>query len=901
MKPVKSDEVRQAFLEFFEEMGHTVVPSSPLPVKDNPTLFFTNAGMNQFVDTFLGKEKRPYDRAVTAQKCMRIQGKHNDLENVGPSPRHHTFFEMLGNFSFGDYFKEGAIRYAYDFLTRVCQIPEEKLWYTVHESDDEAYRLWAEEIGVPEERIVRMGDKTNFWMMGDVGPCGPTSEIHYDWGPEACDCGEGDACHVSLDNGCNRWLEIWNLVFMQFNQDEAGVRTFLPDPGVDTGLGLERIVSVQQQAPVNYDTDLFQPAMNRVQELLGDTGSEREEHQTGYRVIADHGRAATFLIADGVDPGPEGGSYVLRMIIRRAVRFGREIGFSEPFLAEIATVYIEKMGDAYPELRNRRAHILRTLNYEEERFARTLDSALARLEEILADLEQEGKHEVPGDTAFDLHATYGLPLEITRDVAQEQGFSVDEDGFRVARAAHAEASGSGAFGAYETGAGVYGDLLSELISSGSVPDSGVEYDPYTAPTMSSRIVAILKEGERVNRAEEGEVVEVITRATPFYAEAGGEIGDTGRIVVEATGGEVAVKDTQRPIPALAVHHGTVVQGAVEVGQDAELLADDLRRQDIRRHHTATHILHQELRNHLGPHVLQKGSLVAPDRLRFDFSHGEALDEETLREIEADINRVIFRNQPVQVAFMGQKEAIERGAMALFGEKYGEVVRTIKIGEREQPYSFELCGGLHVSETGEIGLFRFTREEAVSAGTRRVEAVAGRAAHQYIAERLDSLERIADKLNAPADQLESRVEALLADNRALQKEIERLQRQVARDQFESLLDRVEEIDGASLLTAQVDVAGADELREMADWFRDKVESGVALFATVSNGKPLLVATVTEDLIGRGIKAGDLVREVAQMVGGGGGGRPNLAQAGGRDPEKLPEALKAVPDLIRRALN
>ena len=745
-----------------------------------------------------------------------------------------------------------------------------------------------------------MGDETNFWMMGDVGPCGPTSEIHYDWGLDACDCGEGDACHVALDNGCNRWLEIWNLVFMQFNQDESGVRTFLPDPGVDTGLGLERIVSVQQGEAVNYDTDLFRPALRRVQELLGDSDEERETHETGYRVIADHGRAATFLIADGVDPGPEGGSYVLRMIIRRAVRFGREIGFVEPFLAEIAKVYIEKMGEAYPELRSRRAHILRTLDYEEQRFARTLDSALSRLEEILDDLEEAGDREVPGDVAFDLHATYGLPLEITRDVAQEQGFTVDEDGFRVARAAHAEASGSGAFGEYETGAGVYGDLLSDLIASGNLPESGVEYDPYTAPTMSSKIVALIKDGEPVNRVEEGDAIELISRATPFYAEAGGEVGDTGRIVVEATGGEVAVEDTQRPLPGLVVHHGTVVQGAVEVGQEAQMLADDLRRQEIRRHHTATHILHQELRNHLGPHVLQKGSLVAPDRLRFDFSHGEALDEETLRQIEADVNRVVFRNRPVQVAFMGQQEAIERGAMALFGEKYGEVVRTIKIGERDDPYSFELCGGLHVSETGEIGLFRFTREEAVSAGTRRVEAVAGRAAQQYIADRLDTLERIADRLNAPADQVETRVESLLADHRALQKEVERLQRRVARNQFESLLDRVQEVDGARLLAAQVDVAGADELREMADWFRDRMDSGVGVFATVSNGKPLLVATVTADLVNRGVKAGDLVRQVAQMVGGGGGGRPNLAQAGGRDPEKLPQALDSVPDLVRRAL-
>ena len=898
--PITSDELRRAFIEFFEEMGHTAVPSSPLPVQDNPTLFFTNAGMNQFVDTFLGREKRPYDRAVSSQKCMRIQGKHNDLENVGPSPRHHTFFEMLGNFSFGDYFKPQAIRFAHNFLTRVCEIPEEKLWYTVHDSDDDAYAIWVDEMGVPEERVLRMGDKTNFWMMGEVGPCGPTSEIHYDWGPDACDCGE-ENCSVALDNGCNRWLEIWNLVFMQFNQDEAGVRTFLPDPGVDTGMGLERIASVQQETPVNYETDLFVPAMERIQELLGDSNHEREAHETGYRVIADHGRAATFLIADGVRPGSEGGSYVLRMIIRRAVRFGRKIGFDRPFLAEIARVYIDMMGDVYPELRARQEHILRTLTNEEERFARTLDGAMARLDEILEEMEVEGETEISGETAFDLHATYGLPLEITRDVAQERGFSVDEEGFEVARTAHAAASGTGAFGRYETEQNVYTDLLAALRESNRLPLSGVGYDPYSTAEMESDIVAIIRDGEPVARAESGDRVEVVTRATPFYVEAGGEVSDTGSIVVEETGGEVAVQDLDQPVPGLVVHRGQVTQGTIEVGAEATLQVDDVRRRDIRRSHTATHILHRELRRHLGDHVTQAGSLVAPDRLRFDFTHGEAVDAETLARIENRINQTILDNYPVNVEFMEQKEALRDGAMALFGEKYGEVVRTIKIGQPEQPYSFELCGGLHVSETGEIGLFRFTREEAVGAGVRRVEAVTGRGAQQFIGERLDTLARIAGRLNAPVEDLETRVDNLIAENRALQKEIERLERQMARGQFEGLLDQMETVEGANVLTAQVDVAGADALREMADWFRDKVESGVAVFGTVHNDRPLLVATVTQDLIERGVRAGDLVREAAQIVGGGGGGRPNLAQAGGRDAEKLPEALAGIPNLVKAALS
>jgi alanyl-tRNA synthetase len=898
-KPISSAEVRRAFLVFFEEMGHTVVPSSPLPVEDNPTLFFTNAGMNQFVDTFLGKETRPYKRAATSQKCMRIQGKHNDLENVGPSPRHHTFFEMLGNFSFGDYFKAGAIRYAYDFLTRVCEIPADRLWYTVHDSDDEAYRIWVDEIGVPAERVLRMGDKTNFWMMGEVGPCGPTSEVHYDWGPEACDCGEAQ-CSVALDNGCNRWLEIWNLVFMQFNQDEEGVRTPLPRPGVDTGMGLERITSVQQQEPVNYKTDLFLPAMDRIQELLSDGEAEREAHQTAYRVIADHGRAATFLIADGVRPGSEGGEYVLRMIIRRALRFGRTIGFTRPFLAEVAEVYIDQMGEIYPELRIRRDLIKRTLTTEEEKFARTLDTALARLDKVLEERAEAGERVVPGTVVFDLHATYGLPLEITRDVAQEQGYTVDEAGFLDARDAHALASGSGAFKGYETGANAYSNLLAEMVESGQLPAEGVAYDPYSGAVGRSKILAILRDSEPVEQAAGGEVVEVVTAATPFYVEAGGEVSDTGEIVGEEGGARIRVVEMARPVAGLVVHRGEVAGGSIATGEDVELRVDDERRAQIRRHHTATHILHRELRRHLGAHVAQAGSLVAPDRLRFDFTHGEAVGRETLAAIERDINATILANYPVNIGFMGQKEAITQGAMALFGEKYGDVVRTIKIGANGEPYSFELCGGLHVATTGDIGLFHFTREEAVGAGIRRVEAVAGLAAQQYVAERLATLERVASRLNSTLDEVEGRLDSLLAEHRAANKEIERLQRRLARSQFESLLGEMQQVDGANVLTARVEVGGPDELREMADWFRDRVGSGVAVFATVQNDKPLLVATVTDDLIARGVRAGDLVREAARMVGGGGGGRPNLAQAGGRDAAKLPEALAAVPGMVVEAL-
>jgi alanyl-tRNA synthetase len=899
MRPTSSQEIRQAFLDFFAEMGHETVASAPLPQFDNPTLLFTNAGMNQFVDVFLGKEKRPYSRAASSQKCMRVQGKHNDLENVGPSPRHHTFFEMLGNFSFGDYFKSGAIRYAYDFLTKVCQIDPDRLYYTVHTSDDEAEAIWRDEIGVNPDRILRMGDKTNFWMMGDVGPCGPTSEVHYDWGPEHCTCGRDD-CSVLLDNDCGRWLEIWNLVFMQFDQDIKGKRIPLPKPGVDTGMGLERITSVVQQTPANYDNDLFQPAMGRVQALLGHSDAEREAHTVGYRVIADHGRAATFLIGDGVRPGSTGAGYVLRMIIRRAARFGRTIGFSEPFLVAVAEDYIDYMGDVYPELQQRRELILRTLRQEEERFARTLDAAVAQLEEILARLLQQGETEIDGDTAFNLYATHGLPLEITRDIAQEQGFAVDEKGFKAAREAHALASGAGAFGEYEAGRNPYADFLHQLTESGQL-EEGVEYDPYSGATLQADIVGLLREGQPIDQLNIGETAELVTSATCFYVEAGGEVSDTGEIRTKS--GRFCVSDTKRPVPGLIIHIGELVEGEMKVGETAVLRVDDRRRADIRRNHTATHILHEELRRHLGTHVTQAGSLVAPDRLRFDFTHDQAVDRPTLAAVEADINRAIQRNLNVKAEYMGQKEAITAGAMALFGEKYGDIVRTIQIGNGQngRAYSFELCGGLHVEQTGDIGLFRFVSEGAVAAGTRRVEAVTGRAARDLIAERLNTLERVAQLLNAPIAEVESRLESLLAEHRALQKQLEKLQRQSARSQFESLLAQMQTVNGVPLLAAQVDVADVDALREMTDWFRDKVESGTAVLASVVNGKPLIIATVTDDLIQRGLKAGDLVREVAKIVGGGGGGRPNLAQAGGKDPAKLPEALAAVPQLVADAIS
>ncbi len=894
MRPTTSNEIRQAFLDYFNELKHEIVPSAPLPQRDNPTLLFTNAGMNQFVDVFLGKEKRPYKRATTAQKVMRVQGKQNDLENVGPSARHHTFFEMLGNFSFGDYFKREAIDYAWTFLTGVMKLEPERLFATVYTDDDDAAELWQRYL--PADRILRFGKADNFWEMGDIGPCGPCSEIHYYSGDMA------DITPAGVNNDAiPGYVEVWNLVFMQFERQKDESLVPLPHPSVDTGMGMERLVRVIQGVESNYETDLFTPALARVQELLGDSDAQREENYVGYRVIADHGRAATFLIADGVQPGNTGAGYVLRMIIRRAARFGRKIGFHQPFLGQVAQVYIDQMGEAYPELRLRRELILYTLEREETRFNRTLDSGLLQLDRILDDLHRRGQKVVPGDVAFALYATHGLPLELTRDEALEQhGMGVDEAGYTAAREQHALASGSGAFANYVVGQSVYGDMLHSLVNTGQLDDSGVDYDPYTGAALESTILGLISDGKPVEVARAGQTVEIVTAATPFYVEAGGEVSDTGRIG-NAFGGEVAVRDVRRPTPGLIVHVGEVAAGEFKVGQTVHLEVDRERRADIRRNHTATHLLHRELRAHLGNHVVQAGSLVAPDRLRFDFTHDSAIDRETLGHIERAVNEAVLANQPVNVAYMGQKEAIAAGAMALFGEKYGDIVRTITVGgDASSPYSFELCGGLHVGETGEIGLFRFVSESAVGANTRRVEAVTGRGAYDYVSRRLALLDKLAGRLNTPVGEIETRLETLLEHDRSQERQLEQAMRRLARADFEVLLGGVMEIKGARVLAAQVDDGDPDRLREMADWFRDRVKSGVAVLGTVKDGKPLIVAAVTEDLIGRGLKAGDIVREVAKVVGGGGGGRADMAQAGGRNPDKLAEALDTVRSLVEATL-
>ncbi len=900
-----SAEIRQAFLDYFKKQGHTIVPSSSLVPGNDPTLLFTNAGMVQFKDVFLGLEKRDYTRAATAQKCMRVSGKHNDLENVGPSPRHHTFFEMLGNFSFGDYFKREAIRYAYECLTQVYGLDPERLYYTVHTDDEEAHGYWVNDIKVDPGRVYRMGDETNFWMMGDTGPCGPTSELHYDWGPEFCTCGQPDYS-VALDNGCERWLEIWNLVFMQFNQADDGTRTPLPKPGVDTGMGLERIVSVVQNKRSNYETDLFTPIMDRVQKLLGHTDAEREEHLVSYRVIADHGRAVTFMIGDGVMPGNEGRRYVLRLILRRAARHGRMAGFTRPFLAEIAKTVIQEMGEHYTELKARREFILNVIAQEEERFYQTYEFGLNLLTDLMDDLKARGEATIPGADAFKLHATYGFPFELTRDIALEHGFLVDEAGFHQAMAEHEKISASDQFKmTSEETLVVYADLLEKLKAEGELGAGGVEHDPYRGTEMESRLVAIVRDGRIVQEAREGEQVELVLAATPFYVEAGGQVSDTGFILHyddpdAAPTWEFQVTDARQPVAGLIVHAGQMTTGAARVGDEAWAVVDADRRWDIMRNHTATHLLHRELRRVLGEHVQQAGSLVAPDRLRFDFTHPAMLTQEELRTIERLVNDAILANYPVRPEHHAYKEAVAAGAVALFGEKYGDTVRVVKIGDEEELFSQELCGGTHVNYTGDIGSFHIISEESVAAGVRRIEAVTGRYAYQLAQDRMAVLDSAAAFLRCAPDEVDRKVLNLMGQLQDMEKTIERLRRELARRDFEQLLNQVQKVNGVNVLSAQVEAANVSMLREMSDWFRDRLGSGVIVLGAVLSGKPSFIAAVTPDLVEQGLHAGKLVKAVAREVGGGGGGRPTMAQAGGRDASRMTEALSHVPGLVEQSL-
>lgn len=896
MKPMTSAEIRQAFLDYFEEMGHRPVASSSLVPGNDPTLLFTNAGMVQFKDVFLGLDKRDYKRATTSQKSMRVSGKHNDLENVGPSPRHHTFFEMLGNFSFGDYFKRDAIRFAYDVLTKVYELPKERLVFTVYQNDDEAYGIWVNDIGVDPRRVARMGPKTNFWQMADTGPCGPTSEIHWDKTP---DMGE-DSIVSMLQAEDDRFLELWNLVFMQFNRTQADPEhtgqfdIALPAPGVDTGMGLERIVSVVQGKLANYETDLFMPIIEATQRLTGHTDSERDDNIIPYRVIADHIRAAVFLVADGVRPGAKGRDSVCRLVIRRAARFGTKIGFTEPFLGKVADAVFDVMGSHYTDLLERADAIKNVITQEEVRFRRTMDRGVSELEAALNELAVSGSKVLPGTTAFYMKATLGLPVEVIRDIAEERGFSVDMKGFAHEEDRHSLVSGAGQAMGVIASADVYNAVLKSLKDSGVIGEKGVTYQPYGTPVVNTRVLALLSGGQRVEQVITGDAVEVVLADTPFYVESGGQVSDTG--FINGDGWTIEIEDTRRPVGGLVVHVGEVVEGTPVPNSTAVAQVDTSRRNDITRNHTGTHLLHAALRKHLGGHVQQRGSLVAPDRLRFDFVHESKVSDRELTAIEADVNEAILHNYKVQAVEKSLGQAREEGAMALFGEKYGDTVRTISVTDGSNRYSYELCGGLHVSETAEIGTFVITSEGSVSAGIRRVEALTGHAAIAHIQHNLETLARVAGRLGARPDEAEARLAVLQDELVAAKKQVAQLRSEIARAKFNELVSKLEDTGGVPSVIARIDDVSPDTLREMSDWFRDKVRTGVMVLGGISDGKPQLVVAVSDDLTKKGLHAGNLVKTLAATIGGGGGGRPTMATAGGKESDKLPDALNAARTLI-----
>ncbi len=900
MEKFTAAQIRQVYLEFFQRHGHAVVPSSSLVVADDPTLLFTNSGMVQFKNVFLGLEQRPYRRATTAQKCLRVSGKHNDLEEVGPSPRHHTFFEMMGNFSFGDYFKADAIPLAWELLTQEFKLPVERLWFTVFEgnervpADEEAAQLWVK-TGAAPERVLRFGEKDNFWVMADTGPCGPCSEITVYIGDDL------DAMHPGGVNSDDpNYVEIWNLVFMQF---ERSTMQPLPRPSVDTGMGLERMAMVMQGVQSTYDTDLFRPLIERTIMLLGSDEGHYQAHYAPYRAIADHARAVAFLIADGVLPGNNSRSYVLRRILRRAVYQGRSIGFERPFLAEVVATVINEMGAAYQELHQRRDFILETVDGEEQQFLRTLSGGLIKLGGIIEQLQTSGRTTIPGEEAFRLKDTDGFPLDLTQKIAADQGMTVDVAGFEAAL--ESQRARSRAATRFKRGADV--DLWAER----TLPPT--TFTGYTELTSTGQVLALVANDDDVSTAQRGQSVQIVLDRTPFYAESGGQIGDTG--VLLAPTGTVRVEDTQSPVPGLIVHYGVVEQGHITLGQTVTAQVDQERRSAIQRNHTATHLLHRALRDVLGEHAAQAGSLVAPDRLRFDFTHARALTSAQLDDIAQRINAWIRANGSVSWDITSYQQAINTGAIALFGEKYGDQVRVVHISRGEVPAvstsdngitvpdfasrdSRELCGGTHVRRTGEIGFACIVSESSVSSGIRRVEMVTGQSAETWVNSRVSLLNDLAARLSVPPAQLIERVDALLVELRQRQKELEMLRGQVTRGALTGLLDQVQRENGVALLAARVDAPDMAHLREMGDWLRAKLGSGIVVLGTVVDDKPQLLTMVTPDLVQQGYHAGNLVKVLAQIVGGGGGGRPDMAQAGGRDVSKLDTALTQVRSLVRQ---
>ena len=863
-----SKAIRRQFLQYFNERGHEIVPSSPLVPGNDPTLLFTNAGMVQFKDVFLGTDKRPYNRATTSQRCVRAGGKHNDLENVGYTARHHTFFEMMGNFSFGDYFKREAIQFCWELLTEKFGLPAERLWVTVYEEDDEAERIWFDEIGIDRARFSRCGAKDNFWSMGDTGPCGPCSEVFYDHGPDVPGGPPG-----SPDEDGDRYIEIWNLVFMQYDRDASGKLTPLPKPSVDTGMGLERLAAVLQGVHSNYDTDLFQALIGAAVEVTGATSRDDKS----LRVIADHIRACSFLICDGVVPSNEGRGYVLRRIVRRAIRHGNRLGVKEPFFYKLVVALELEMGEAYPELKDNRAVIERVLLQEEERFAETLEQGMRILEQCIGELD--GK-EIPGETVFMLYDTYGFPDDLTADIARERGLTVDHDGFAQAMERQREqAREAGNWSAKQT-AGLDLDCVSD-------------FSGYDALVADGTVVAMFNDDDAaVSTLGPEDQGKVVLSSTPFYGESGGQVGDRGELVAKNT--RFQVLDTQRSGDAI-VHIGVVTEGSLKKGDTLSARVDGAWRASAARNHSATHLLHAALRKVLGAHVQQKGSLVAPDRLRFDFSHFEPVTPEQLAEIEATVNGWILSNDKVETRVMALEDAKESGAIALFGEKYADPVRVLGIGD----YSVELCGGTHVARSGDVGPFKLVSEGGTAAGVRRVEAVTGEGALAWLGRGEAQLARLVSLLKTDREGVAEKAEQLLARNRELEKDLERLQARLAATHGDDLAAQAVEIEGVKVLAAKLDGVSAKGLRNTLDQLKNKLGSAAVVLAVVEGEKVNLVAGVTKDATDR-LKAGALVNFVAQQVGGRGGGRADMAQAGGTEPAQVDQAMSSVPNWVREQL-
>ena len=925
-KKLSGNQIRQDFIDFFVERGHTVVPSMSLVPGGDSTLLFTNSGMVQFKDVFLGTDKRPYTRAVDSQKCMRVAGKHNDLDDVGRDDTHHTFFEMLGNWSFGDYYKKEAIAWSWQLLTDVWGLPKDRIYATCFEDDqgdiprdDEAADAWKAQPGFDPSHVLFFGRKENFWQMAETGPCGPCSEIHLDRGEEFDNLRGTD--HVCGVNGeCTRFLELWNNVFIQYNLFEDGRLEPLPQKHVDTGMGFERIVSVLQSVDSNYKTDLFKGSLEILRSLTGHTEGQMYADFTPYRVIADHVRSAAFLIADGVVPGNAGRNYVTRMIIRRAARFGAKIGLNEPFLAKVARAVIDYYGDFYPELRKNQAAILDNLTREEIRFARTVEAGTAQLENLLSSLRASNQAILDGHKAFDLYATYGLPFEISRDIAREQGLDVDEKGFNEAKEKHALASGGGkAMGTLGgEAAEFFAGILRDLQAKNKLGRDGVEYDPYNSPRVEGEALALIVNGESVQSASLDDQVEVILPKTGFYIESGGQVDDTGYIrsaplrlppFSEKMGGEkeggweIEVTAMRRPSAGVIVHVGTVISGQPRVGDKCIAEVDMARRHDIMRNHTATHLLHKALHLVLGEHARQAGSLVAPDRLRFDFTHPEAPTPEQLERVERMVNDAIAADMPVYKQTKSLDEAKKEGAMALFGEKYGETVRTVSIMEADSEsdsstvgkYSYELCGGTHLERTSDVGAFLIVSESSIASNVRRIEAVTGRGAYELIARRFKAARRAAALLSTTPEELPAKVEALQNELVETRKQLAGLREHIAMTEFVRNLDLVMDVAGIPVLTVQLSGADVNSMRQMTDRFRQRYPSGVAVLASVFEDRATLIAAVTDDLVKRGLKAGDLITG----IGGKGGGRPNLAQ-GSLPNGDVGEALGKLPKVIEEKI-